>query len=465
MIQQIKGLAAKKNAILGFGIEGQSLARFFAESNIPFTVLDQKTFDQFTQSEQKLLLNIKSRILGNTYLKNLKDFDIIFRSPGIYRYLAEIVEAENFGVFISSPMQLFFDLSPAKIIGVTGTKGKGTTSTLIYKILVQKYKSVFFGGNIGKPAFDFLKDLTSDSWIVLELSSFQLIDLKKSPHIAVILMITSEHLDWHKDQKEYNFAKESIVRYQNAGDYVIFNQDFQNSKKIGLISIASKFPFSSKSSLDIGAYLKNNKFIVKLDQKEFEILSKNDLQILGEHNWQNVLAAILTGSIVGVEKNKIGNTVREFKGLPHRLEFVKEISKIGFYNDSFSTTPETTIAAINSFAQNLILILGGSSKKSDFASLAEVIANSKNIKSLILIGKTANELENLLVKTNGFKGKIVKGQSNMKKIVMAGFQLAKPGEIVLLSPACASFDMFENYIDRGNQFKKEVLSLAVYAKT
>jgi len=446
-------LKNKKIAVLGLGVEGEDICRYLISQGVSenITVFDQKTPEELNDKIDELRINgITNYELGPNYLKKrLKGFDIVFRSPSFKLSLPEIVEAKKAGAVITSATKLFFDLCPARIIGVTGTKGKGTTSTLIYEILKKAGKKVFLAGNIGEPMLALLPKLDKKSWVVLELSSFQLLDLKKSPHIAVVLFITSEHLDYHSSTKEYIQAKANLVRWQKKSDFAILNADSQTSSSFASLTPAKVYYFSKERKVN-GAFVKDSRIYLfnKL------IGSTNKLQILGVHNWENICAACTAGFLARADLNSIKKVVFSFKGLEHRLEFVREIRGVKFYNDSFSTTPETTIAAIRAFSQPITLIVGGSEKGSDYTQLGKEISQSK-VKTLILMGKTAQKIKKV-VQGEGFRGKIIYKPGGMKEIVQKAFAEAKKGEVVLLSPACASFGMFKNYKDRGEQFKKYV---------
>ncbi|MDP3918103.1 MAG: UDP-N-acetylmuramoyl-L-alanine--D-glutamate ligase [Candidatus Woesebacteria bacterium] len=402
----------KKVAIIGYGIEGQDVERYLKLKGAIVTILDQKN--------------------GDNYLSNLDKFDLIIRSPGVYPYKPELKNLN-----ITTPTRIFFEEFKGKIIGVTGTKGKGTTSTLIYNILRSAGMSVYLGGNIGKPLLELLPKLTSKSYVIMEISSFQLIDLPISPDIAVVLNITSDHMDWHKNQNEYIDAKKNIVRFQKSSDWAVLNSEYKNSKNFGKETKANIIFFSKKT----------------LDRKY-----KHQLILRGEHNLENIAAAVAVSNILNINKKIILNTVRKFKGLEHRLEFVKFFNEVGFFNDSFATGPQPTIAAIKSFTENETLILGGSDKGLDYKELGDVINKSNNIKNIILVGTTAKKIEKyisnkkIMIRDLGF--------TKMKDIVKEAFKISKHGYVVILSPASASFDMFENYKDRGNQFKEAVWNLS-----
>ncbi len=450
----MENFSGKKVAVLGFGLEGKDLCSFLLQQKASITVFDEKEDFETDKDYQNFKKEGVVFLLGPDSLKNgLQDFEIVFRSPG-FKYLSPVIaEALKNKVKISSATKLFFELCKGKIIGVTGTKGKGTTATLIAEILKNSHKKVFLAGNVGQPMLALLPQIDEETFVVLELSSFQLQDLTQGPYIAVILFIASEHLDHHQNQQEYIEAKANLVKYQNSEDTVVLNADDKISSSFAGLTKAKVFSFNSKEKTN-GAYIQD-KNIYLFDDK---LGLTSDLQILGQHNWQNVCAASTAAFLAGADLLAIKKTIFAFKGLEHRLELVRSFQGIDFYNDSFSTTPETAIAAIDSFQKPIILIAGGSEKGSDFKVLGEKIANS-SVKTLILIGLMAPKIREA-VQTADFQGKIIFQPSReMKTIVNLAFKEAKSGEIVLLSPACASFDLFANYKDRGLQFKENVKAL------
>src|SRR3990167_2939684 len=328
----------KKVAILGYGIEGMDAEKFLKQEGASVTVLDKK-FDK-------------------PYLTHLKPFDVIVRSPGVYRHLPEITGAEKKGVKVTSTINIFFENCPEKIIGVTDTKGKGTTSTLIYEILKADGRDVYLAGNIGKPYLELLSVISNKSYVILEMSSFQLIDMNLSPHIAVVLNVTEDHMDWHMDKEEYINAKKNIVRYQTASDFAVINDEYETPKSFVEITKAN-VSFFSKQKLE-------NKY-------------KEKLLLRGEHNLENMAAAVAVGKILEVDEDKILNVIRNFRGLEHRLELVGNVDGRTFYNDSFATGPQPTIAAVNSFTEPETLILGGSDKGLQFGELGKAVALRKNV--------------------------------------------------------------------------------------
>lgn len=446
----------KKIAILGFGIEGRDLALFLLRQGVRITVFDKKPEGEldFSGIDKSVITNFT----GEKYLdRGLGDFDYVFRSPGVYRYIPQIVDAESKGVKISSAIKLFFDTCPAKIIGVTGTKGKGTTSSLIYEILKSAGKDVFLAGNIGVPYLGLLPKLTKKSWVVLEISSFQLIDMDVSPHVAVVLNITQDHLDWHKDLNEYLDAKRNIVKHQKNTDFAVINADYELPRSFSDLTKAKIIYFSRKKKVK-GAYCLNGKLYLSADGEKL-LGERKEIQLRGGHNLENIAAASTVGGILGVDPGTTWKTVTSFKGLEHRLELVGKVKGITFYNDSFATGPQSTIAAINSFSEPLTVILGGSEKGLDYKDLGEEISTATNVISLILIGQVRLKIADALEKT-GYEGKVIDmGNAPMNEIVQEAILNTPKGGVILLSPAAASFDMFKNYKDRGRKFKSAVKAL------
>lgn len=424
----------KKIAILGLGLENLALIKYLLKHKVKceITVCDKR--DDIKVKMKNAGLRIESTMtgkqwqLGKSYNKNLDKFDILFRAPGWPLDCPGIKIAKKKGVIISSPMKLFFDLCPSKnIIGVTGTKGKGTTASLIYEILKLAGKKVWLGGNIGIAPFAFMDKIKKNDWVVLELSSFQLEDMNASPHIAVVTNLYPEHLkpadpnnqNFHKTLKDYYAVKLNIARWQERGDYFIANYNFLTKGK-------------------------------KVYFKKSELPSK----LIGEHNKENVAAAEEVAKIVGVKPETIKKSVANFKGLEHRLEFVKEIRGVKYYDDSFATNPESTIIALKSFVAPIVLLLGGADKGANFNQLAKEV--KKRCKFIVLLaGQATPRIKKELLKI-GYKNNKMALADNIKKAVALARAEAKSGEVVLLSTACASFGMFKNYKERGDLFKSLV---------
>jgi UDP-N-acetylmuramoylalanine--D-glutamate ligase len=389
--------------------------------------------------------------------------------------MPELQAALAHGVTVSSATKLFFEQCPGTIIGVTGTKGKGTTSTLIYEMLKRGGKKVFIAGNIGKPAVDILPEMDRDSWAVLELSSFQLIDLETSPHIGVALMVTQEHLDWHANIGEYTAAKSNIVRHQSPDDYAVLAEDYPQSAAYAALTEGSVFTFSRRHPVKKGAWAEGGAFWFAGDRntnddngayKKEKICSVETLHIPGEHNWENACAAITAAKLAGISNDDIARTIDEFRGLEHRLELVaKTDGGVCWYDDSYSTMPDATEVALAAFDEPKIMILGGSSKGADFSSLARAIRDSKSVKAIIGIGVEWPRIKEAIGE-NAFSPQssrspiiLVEGCATMEAIVHEAHAVTAPGDVVILSPGCASFGLFKNYTERGDKFKEEVRRL------
>lgn len=430
-----------KVAIVGFDTEGKVSYEFCKARGDEVTICDQKVDIEIPEGA--------ATQLGEGYLDNLDQFDLIIRTPGLHpaKILAKNPDVQN---AISSQLNLFFENCPTKnVIGITGTKGKGTTSTLVAEILKAAGKDVFLGGNIGIPPLSFLDQLTPDSWVVLELSSFQLIDCKYSPHIATVLMVEPEHLDWHEDFEEYIAAKQQLFIHQNSSDIAIYYAKNENSLSIADASEGTLIPYFENP----GATVENDSIVIDGQS----ICRTDELKLLGKHNWQNVCAAVTTAWQVTQDVSAYKQVFTSFSGLPYRLEFVREVNGVSYYNDSFGTTPATAIVAIEAFTQPKVIILGGSDKGVIFEELARVVA-SNSVRGVVAIGKMGSVIATELQKCD--YNNIIEGGKTMPEIVAQAAQTAQPGDVVLLSTACASFDMFKDYKDRGQQFNEAVQALS-----
>ena len=444
----------QKVGVLGLGEENIALVEFLVKQDAKVVICDQKSREELGEYYRQVEnLPVQFR-LGPHYLDHLDDFKTVFRTPGLPYLNKKIQAAKKAGVEISSQTKLFFSLCPCPIIGITGTKGKGTTTSLIGEILkesgrrkTEDGRRIYVGGNIGNPPIEFLDKLTKDDIVVLELSSFQLQDLAKSPHIAVVLDIRVDHLDVHQNEAEYVAAKRNLVKYQTKEDFAVVNADYLTSADFASSSLAQVYWFSRRKSVDLGTYLRDDELILRTESTDHPIIKTSDIQLRGEHNLENISAAITASFLAGADIEAIKSGVKEFKGLEHRLEFIRVKDGVKFYNDSFSTTPQTTIAALESFDEPIILLLGGSEKNADYQDLIKTIAQKK-IKLIIPIGGTAKRIVPEIGETK-----------SMQEALKIARKKAQSGDIVLLSPASASFDAFKNYKERGRIFKEEVLSL------
>ncbi len=430
-----------KIAILGLGREGYSVLKFIKKDSefrdAEIWVLDKNGGVEVPRGTKK--------ITGPDYLNppagGLGGFDIIFRTPGIPYLLPQLQNAKKSGVKISSSTNLFFERCPGKIVGITGTKGKGTVSTLLYKMLKAAGKKVFLAGNIGNPALGMLPKMDKKSIAILELSSFQLQDLKKSPVVAAVLDVFPDHLDAHKDIREYYGAKSNIALYQKSGDKTFFFKNIPLSRKTANAGKGRK---------------------IAVDEKTFKLFSAEDMAMKGWHNFRNAVMAAVIAKSLGVPEKIIAKAARSFHGTEHRLELVCKLIKNGkrifFFNDSASTNPQTAAAAIESFPEEeKILIAGGQDKNLDYGPLTEALKDSKTALA-ILMGENKNKIGKA-IRSSGVK---IAYASSLKDSVNMAYGAAKglpSSSAVIFSPAATSFDMFKNYADRGEKFKKIVKGL------
>lgn len=456
--------SGKNIAILGLSVEGKDSVKFFVSEKANVLCADGRTQKQLGEVYREIAEYPVNFQLGKGYLRGLESYDMIVRTPGMAPWLPELQELLQRGKEVTSLTRLFFDLCPAPIVGVTGTKGKGTTSTLIYNMLKGSGKHVFLGGNVGTPLLSRVRSIRKNDWVVLELSSFQLEDLTQSPHVAVVLRTTQEHLanydplatNYHRSKEAYVEAKRSIVRYQSRHDVAILHRDDPTSSSFANDTPATVYYFS-RFDTTCHAYVDGTTVRLRWDGRVEDICTLGSIKLRGMHNLENIAAAALASRAAGASVEAIRKSARNFEGLEHRLEFVRRTGGVSYFNDSFSTVPETAIAALQSFNEPIILIAGGSEKGSDFTQLGGEIARGR-VKTLIAIGAMTQRIAHA-AKVAGYQRNIITGLRSMREIVATAAGEAAQGDVVLLSPACASFDMFKNYKYRGKEFKDEVARL------
>lgn len=419
-----------KVAIAGYGVEGEANYQYWsADPSNEITIVDQK------DALDGPLPDGAAAILGSDAFEKLDGFDLVVRTAGL---APRKIKTDG---KVWSATNEFFDKCQAEIIGVTGSKGKGTTSSLITSILEAAGRKVWLVGNIGQPSLEVLDQIQPTDIVVYELSSFQLWDIEKSPHTAVVLFIEQEHLDVHLDMAEYVAAKANITKFQGSDDLLVFNAENEYSRSIAEGSKAIKVGYPSNATTHvIGGDFYNG---------EQKICSTSALQIRGEHNVSNAIAAIDAIWQYTQDASVIEEGIMNFKGLPHRLAFVKNVDGVDYYDDSIATTPASAIAALRAFEQPKVIILGGSSKGSDFSELA--VELTKHDAQVILIGDEAPVIAGAL-KQAGFDKFEIIPNATATSFVQRAHDLAVPGSVVLLSPAAASFGLFKNYVDRGDQF-------------
>ncbi|MSR84595.1 MAG: UDP-N-acetylmuramoyl-L-alanine--D-glutamate ligase [Candidatus Latescibacteria bacterium] len=444
-------LTDKRMALMGLGVENQALGEFLLSKGLCFSVCDRQ---EEVAVRQEWEGRVEEWRLGADYLNGLEDFDLIWRTPGISPLRPELQQARRAGVQISSQTRLFVALCPCPIIGVTATKGKGTTSSIITRILREvRGDGVWLGGNIGLPPISFLEDLKPADLVVLELSSFQLQDLDRSPHIAVVVNITQDHLDYHASREEYLQAKRNICRHQGPGDVLVVNRDCPQARGFAQRHRVAVWTFSTAGPVERGAWVEAGRlWLRRPGAQQEELCQVEEIPLRGRHNWENAAAAATAAAVAGASPEQIRAGILGFEGLAHRLERVGEYGGVLYYNDSLATTPDAAVAALQAFDEPVVLIAGGSSKEADFSALGAALAAGQ-VKAVVLLGEEGERIAQAALQA-GYTGELVRGCQSMEEAVTQARRRVRPGEVVLLSPACASFGMFANYKDRGEQFKR-----------
>lgn len=452
-------LAGQRIAVLGVAREGVATAKWLiARGTIP-AVCDRLPQAEVRAAHDELSkLGVSDWRLGDTYLDSLGDFDVVFRTPLLPAADPKLEAARAAGVTVTSQTKLFLELCPAPVIGVTGTKGKGTTAGMIRAMLETAGRRSFLGSNIGKPPLEFLDDLTAEDVVVLELSSFQLEDLEQSPHVAVVTNLTADHLDRHTSIEEYRAAKRSIVAFQGADDLAVLNQDDPGSKELSEFAGGPIAWFSVKRPVSDGAYVEKDELRLVFGEDQGAICRADELLVPGPHNRANALAASVAAAAVGVKRDAMRTAIQRYRGLPHRLEFIGEHGGVKFYNDSYATNPTATIPAIQSFDAPLVLIVGGQGKGLEYDDLAKAVLE-RQVRGIVTIPPEGEKIEAALINVAEHAGRPVPDIQPITKpeeIVPAAVKLARPGDVVLLSPAATSFGWFESYTERGKFFTDAV---------
>lgn len=434
-----------KIAILGFAGQGKSAYEYWNRDGNEIVICDAQTDIEIPEGA--------GRQLGDGYLNGLEQFDLIVRTPILHP--KDIVAANSEAILskVTSNTNEFFKVCPTKnIIGVTGTKGKGTTSTLITKMLEATGLKVHLGGNIGIPPLNLLKNsIQPDDYVVLELANFQLIDLEHSPPIGVCLLVEAEHMDWHTNEAEYIAAKQQMFRWQTQDDKAIFYELSENSKNVVSASAGVKIPYFAKP----GALVDGGE--VRIDDQT--ICHTDELQLLGEHNWQNVCAAMTAVWQITQDVNAIRSVATSFTGLPFRIELRREVHGVRYYNDSFASAPDACLAALHAVPGLKVMIIGGYERGLDLTKLAKEFKEMEaDIRHVIVIGQSGPRVAKALEDANFINYSLSQAKT-MPEVIVHAETLAQEGDAVVLSPAFASFDMFKNFEDRGNKFNEAIEAL------
>jgi len=451
-----KAIIGKKVGVLGVGVSNLPVIELLNNLGAIVYAFDKKEEKDFDEKALEILhSNTKGGcVLGKGYLDNLNDVDIIIKTPGIRPDIPELVKAEENDVVVTSEMEIFLSICPCKIIGVTGSDGKTTTTTLIYEILKANGYNCHVGGNIGKPLLPVIEFIDPNDIAVLELSSFQLQTMQTSPEISVVTNVAPNHLDYHKDMDEYTNAKKNIFLNQNHTGKLIINSENAITNSFEDDAVGEVAKFSLHNRVSHGTHIYRGKIYYDDEM----VLNVKDIILPGEHNVDNYLAAICATYPL-VDTSSIVKVAKTFGGVAHRLEFVREYKGVKFYNDSIASSPTRTTAGLKSFDDKVILIAGGYDKKIPFDGFGKIIL--EKTKGVMLIGDTSNKIRCEIEQESEKQGKTIPlvGCNTLEEAVKSAFALAKDNDVVLLSPACASFDMFKNFEERGNAFKQIVALL------
>lgn len=451
-----KFLENRKVAVIGLGVSNIPLLDYLHDKKAKVTVFDKRTIDEIPkETMDKITAYSFEFSLGQFYLEKLKGFELIFRSPSCLPTVPELLEEEKRGAIVTSEIESVLKMTPSKVIGITGSDGKTTTTTLIYEILKHAGYNCFLGGNIGTPLFTKIGEMKPEDIVVLELSSFQLMGMEISPDISVITNISPNHLNIHKDYDEYINSKKNIFKHQSDDGILVINYENEITRPFKEEAKGTVIYFSSKTKLEDGFIVDDN--IIKESEAGIRkhILNVKDIKLRGVHNFENVCTALAATKTL-VDTDVAQEAIKNFQGVEHRLELIREIDGVKWYNDSVSSSPTRTIAGLNSYNEEIILIAGGYDKNLDYTPIAKPIV--EKVKTLILLGQTSGKIYEAV------KAELEKQNKNLniymcdslEETVKKAQKYAKPGQIVLFSPASASFDMFKNFADRGEKFKNLV---------
>lgn len=461
--QEIARLKRRRIAAVGLGISNMSVIAFLRSVGCDVVALDRSSAQELGPKIDRLQeLGVRYH-LGSSYLDDLDQYDEIFISPGVRPHIPQIEAAVSRGASINGEIKLFLRVCGSPVVGITGSAGKTTTASLVHFILSNAGRKSVLAGNIGAEILSRLDSIDPDAIVVLELSSFQLQIVDSSPWIGAILNLAPNHLDQHASLDEYYRAKENIIRFQSPQDYAVLNGDDPRTRQLAGVYSGIPRLYGLRPVDADGAYLVGDDLLYSSNGVTEFVCTRSDVPLLGEHNLSNCLAAVLMGRICGVHAERIREAIRDFKGVEHRLELLSCWNGITFFNDSIATSPDRTIAAIRSVDRPIVLIAGGYDKNLDYDDLARVIV--AEVRSLVLVGAAAGKILRSVEKAmkecetlgcNGAALESVHRASTFEEAFEIAVSQAKPGDTVLLSPACASFDMFKSYKERGDTFRKLV---------
>lgn len=448
-------LYGKKILVVGLGKSGLAASRVLREKGAMVTACDIRSIKELGSSVDRLVDKGVKVVHGYPTVTK-KNTDLVVTSPGVPKTEPPLVEAKKAGIPVWGELELAYRFSPSPFIGITGTNGKTTTTALVGEILKKNRYPSIVGGNIGLPLVEEVVRLTPEHIVVAEVSSFQLENIEKFRcRVAVVLNLTPDHLDRHYSLEGYLAAKAEILKNQQPEDYVVLNYDNLLTRMLAERATAQVVFISQQQILERGVYVKDKQIVINLDGEEKPVIPVDEIRIRGTHNLENALAAVACTRVLGIEEEVIAQTLRDFAGVEHRLEFVTEVDGVQYINDSKATNPDAVIKALEAFPNPLILIAGGKNKGYDFTELAAKI--KERVKALVLVGQAEPEIREAVEKT-GFKN--IHSAATFEEAVITASSLAEAGDVVLLSPACASWDMFKSFEERGDLFKKIVYSLS-----
>ena len=453
--EYVDSLRNKTVAVLCVGVSNTPLVRLLLQNGVSVAVCDKLTRQQMGALADELERGGCTLRLGPDYLEGLHE-DVIFRTPGLRPDMPQIAAAVSGGSVLTSEMEAFFQVCPCPIIAVTGSDGKTTTTTIIAELLKAAGKTVWLGGNIGHPLLCDADRMRPEDYAVLELSSFQLLTMERSPHIAEVTNLAPNHLDMHRDMAEYVAAKENIFRHQRPGDIAVFNADNGITAEQSSRTVSRSRLFSRQSEPRDGVFLRGEDIVCRSTAGERVIMTTADIKIPGVHNVENYMAAI--AAVDGlVPDDIIRDFARSFGGVEHRIELVRTYKGVRYYNDSIASSPSRTIAGLNSFPEQVILIAGGKDKGISYAPLGPVV--NDHVKLLLLCGKTAGVIREAVEQAENYHGLEILDVADYHEAVAIADARSQPGDVVILSPASTSFDRCANFMERGRVFKQTVNAL------
>lgn len=453
--EYISGLSGKRVAVIGVGVSNTPLIELLLDNGISVTACDRNTRDKFGALADRLEAKGAELRLGNGYLCGL-DHDVIFKTPGMRPDIPELLAARERGSVITSEMEVFFEVCPCKIIAVTGSDGKTTTTTIIAKLLEAAGYKVHLGGNIGKPLLAEADSIGVHDYAVVELSSFQLMTMKRSANVAVVTNIAPNHLDYHTSMDEYTQSKKNIYAFQNPSDLLVLNADNEITAAAMGEARGRLRSFSRRKRVNNGCWFDGDSIWCSNGKFNLKIVSRKNIKLPGLHNVENYMAAFAAVmDIVG--ENVCRRVAAEFGGVEHRIELVREKDGVRYYNDSIASSPSRSIAGLKSFEEKVILIAGGYDKHIPYDVLGPVIC--ERVKKLVLVGATSPKIKEAVLDSADEQKPEIYEYGDFETAIRAAAALAESGDVVILSPASASFDLFKNFMERGERFREIVNSL------